>query len=88
MVQTYGGFKDSVQELCRKAGVSEAGVSAVGVAIGLSFPSLTELMPFPVTAAVLKELTGFTVRNDNGLNCYPRGFTTTVLFDQVGNPLD
>jgi hypothetical protein len=33
---------------------------------------------------ILKRLTGFTVGTNTDLNCYPRGFDTTLCFDLDG----
>lgn len=37
--------------------------------------------------AMLKVLTGCVVGTDTGLNCYPLGLTTALLFDLDGNPI-
>jgi hypothetical protein len=34
---------------------------------------------------ILKRLTGMTVATETDLNCYPRGYVDTILFDLDGN---
>lgn len=37
--------------------------------------------------AILKAITGFAVLLNVQVNCFPLGLTTSILFDEDGNPL-
>lgn len=60
--------------------------AAYDLLFGLGEPSYSELSLEEKTE-ILKRCTKIVANLDINLNCYPLGYTTTILFDTDGNPV-
>lgn len=79
-------LRDVAEALSLAAEIIDDLTSAYDLLFGLGEPSYAELDDEAKTA-ILKRCTKIVANLDLTINCYPLGFTTTILFDHDGNPL-